>query len=107
MRRWDFEARGEAEHDGLAVIGMAVRRERLRAGMSQQQLAWRIGTNQSTISRLENALLPSLRLISLARVVGVLRLGPAFLFPGEPDPPTRALPGSGAPRRTSRNPNVV
>jgi transcriptional regulator with XRE-family HTH domain len=45
---------------------------RLSAGLSQRQLAWLIGVNQSTISRLENGRLRYLRFQRLAEVFGIL-----------------------------------
>jgi ribosome-binding protein aMBF1 (putative translation factor) len=70
-----------------------VRGHRLALGLSQHQLAWRTGVNQSTISRLETGRIRSMRIRTLARIVGVLDLDPDFLFRGEPRAPSRRLPG--------------
>ena len=94
MREWSWENSREAEALGLDVIGRGVRAARYRAGLSQQQLAWRTRVNQATISRIETGKLRSLRLSTLARIVGVLDMGSDFLFPREPPGPTRRLPGS-------------
>ncbi len=96
VREWSWENAGEAEMLGLRVIGNGVRRRRLAERLSQQQLAWRTGVAQSTISRLETSRLRSMKIATLARIVGVLDLGPTFLFPAEPNAPhapTRRLPG--------------
>jgi ribosome-binding protein aMBF1 (putative translation factor) len=47
----------KAEYDALASvfeIGAELLRARLRAGLSQAELAEKMGTSQSTIARLEN-----------------------------------------------------
>ena len=93
MREWSWENSHLAEAHGLEVIGRGVRTARVRSGLSQQQLAWRTTLSQPTISRIETGKLRSLRLRTLARIVGVLDMGPDFLFPGEPSPPSRRLPG--------------
>ena len=93
MREWSWENAGEAELLGLRVIADAVRRRRLGDHLSQQQLAWRTGVAQSTISRLETCRLRSMKIGTLARIVGVLDMGPSFLFANEPDAPRRRLPG--------------
>ena len=94
MHEWSWENASEAEMLGLRVIAQAIRRRRLALRVSQQQLAWRTGVAQSTISRLETCRLGSMKIRTLARIVAVLELGPAFLFPGEPRAPTRRLPGT-------------
>jgi DNA-binding XRE family transcriptional regulator len=98
MRRWDWvEDWGDAEQGGLRVIAKAVNGGRLRAHMTQAQLGYRTGLNQSTISRLETGRLRTMRMVTLARIIGVLRLGPDVLIPGEPPRSERRLPGeSGA-----------
>ena len=93
MHERSWENVTEAEALGLRRIASAVRRRRLAERLSQQQLAWRTGVAQSTISRLETCRLRSMKIGTLARIVGVLDLGPGFLFPDEPRPPTRRLPG--------------
>ncbi len=85
-----------AEAFGLRVIGTGVRQARLAQGLSQRQLGWRVGLNQSTISRLETGRLRTMLMVTLARIKGVLRLGPNQLFQGEPPGPTRRLPGEQA-----------
>ena len=93
MREWSWENARDAQQLGLSVIGRGIRGGRLAHGLSQQQLAWRTGVNQSTISRLENAGLRSMRIGTLARIIGVLDMGPEFLFRGEPPSSHRRLPG--------------
>jgi transcriptional regulator with XRE-family HTH domain len=83
----------DAERYGLQVLGRGVRRWRLAFGLSQQQLAWRTAVGQSTISRLENGRMRSLRIGTLARIIGVLEVSEDFIFPGEPTPSGRRLPG--------------
>lgn len=96
MRRWGTEDNELAEEYGLQVIGQGVRIARLRQGLSQRQLGWRVGLNQSTISRLETGRLRTMRMVTLARVIGVVRMGSDHLFPGEPSAPSRRLPGERA-----------
>jgi predicted transcriptional regulator len=51
----------KAEYDALAPefeIAAELLRARLRAGLSQAELAERMGTSQSTIARLENSQTP-------------------------------------------------
>jgi transcriptional regulator with XRE-family HTH domain len=94
MRRWDWvEDTGDAEAVGLRIIGRAVVAGRLAARMTQTRLGYRVGLHQSTISRLETGRLRTMRMVTLARIIGVLRLGPDFAFVGEPPSPTRRLPG--------------
>jgi ribosome-binding protein aMBF1 (putative translation factor) len=57
---------------GLDIIGQQVLRARRAAGLSQRQLGAMVELNQSTISRLENGLLRTFRLVNLARILGVL-----------------------------------
>ena len=91
VRDWSWENYETAERFGLMVIAYAVRGRRLMYGLSQRQLGFRIGVGQSTISRIENGRLPTLKVSTLARIVGVLELGPRFLFPGEPPISSRRL----------------
>jgi transcriptional regulator with XRE-family HTH domain len=101
MHRWDavdndwlLSADSAAERAGLQVIAHAVKRGRLNSGLSQRQLAYRVGLNQSTISRLESGRLRNMRMVTLARVIGVVRMPDAYLLmPGEPPPPSRRMPG--------------
>lgn len=61
-------------HLALAEIGEVVRYLRAQHGMSQRVMTERSGLSQSSVSRLENGLLPGLRLAWLARVfVGLHR----------------------------------
>jgi transcriptional regulator with XRE-family HTH domain len=100
MTTWDrFGDALDAEEAGRRIIAAAVKHARLRAGISQRQLAWRVGVNQSTISRLETGKLRAVRMTTLARIIGVLRLDPATLVPGEPIDPTRRMPGQRAAQR--------
>lgn len=85
-----------AERLGRKIIGQAVRRGRVASGISQRQLGFRVGLNQSTISRLETGHLRTMRMVTLARIIGALNLGSDFAFPGEPPGPTRRLPGERA-----------
>ena len=77
------------------TIAWAVRERRLLYRLSQRQLAARAGVDQSTISRLENWRLDTMKIGTLARIVGVLEMGPRFLFPNDAPSPKRRLPGSG------------
>jgi DNA-binding XRE family transcriptional regulator len=98
MRRWEWvEDNRGAEQMGLRTIGQAVLRGRLSSHLTQVQLGYRVGLNQSTISRLETGRLRTMRMVTLARIIGVLKRGPDFAFPGEPDPATRHLPDRRAP----------
>lgn len=85
--------RDDAIRAGLAAIGESMLDGRLGVGLSQRQLAWRVGLSQSTISRLETGSLRGLRLKNLALIIGALRLDPRFVQPDEPAPPRRRLPG--------------
>jgi Helix-turn-helix. len=93
MRRWDWvEDNHDAERTGLRIIGLAVLGGRLDAHLTQVRLGYRVGLNQSTISRLETGRLRTMRMVTLARIIGVLNVGPGFAFPDEPLPATRRLP---------------
>ena len=97
MPTWDrTEGYDASEQLGLSIIATAIRRRRVASAVSQRQLAWRAGVNQSTISRLETGRLRTMRMVTLARIIGVLRLPADFTFPGEPPPATRQLPGQRA-----------
>jgi DNA-binding XRE family transcriptional regulator len=78
---------------GRMALGAAVRRARLRHGLSQQQLGWYVGLDQTTISRLETAKLKGMRFKMLARLIGMLVSGDAFELPDAPSRPARRLPG--------------
>jgi transcriptional regulator with XRE-family HTH domain len=93
VRRWDWvEDIGDAEQVGLRVIAQAVAGGRLHAHLTQVQLGYRAGLNQSTISRLETGRLRTMRMVTLARILGVLRVAPETLVPGEPTRSARRLP---------------
>ncbi len=96
MRRWGTDDNELAEEYGLRAIGHGVRSARAGQGMTQRQLGWRVGLNQSTISRLESGRLRTMRMVTLARVMGVLQMGAHHIFPGEPHGPSRRLPGQKA-----------
>jgi len=78
---------------GLRLIGAGIRAGRLGLGMSQRQVAWKVGISQSAMSRLETGTIQGLRLATLSRIVGVVSQCPGFVFPDGPPPPTRRLPG--------------
>jgi transcriptional regulator with XRE-family HTH domain len=63
--------------DGMELLGRWIRECRVRAGMTQAQLARLAGMHQSTLSRLERGTLEGLRLHRLAAIIAVLhsRLG--------------------------------
>ena len=58
------------EVQGLRLLGDQLRRARLGNGWSQRRLERMSGVDQTTISRLENSKLPSLR---LARIVDLMQ----------------------------------
>jgi transcriptional regulator with XRE-family HTH domain len=94
MRNWDWDNDPKsAAQVGRRIIGAAIRDARLGRGMSQRQLAWRSLLAQSTISKLETGRLKGMRLQSLARLFGVLRVGVSLGGRPEPPPPRRRLPG--------------
>jgi DNA-binding XRE family transcriptional regulator len=57
---------------GLGLIGQSFRRARDRAGLSQRHLERLSGVDQTTISKLENGRLVSLRLVRLASMANAL-----------------------------------
>ena len=93
MRRWGTDDLELAEAYGLKVIGRGVRTARVGQGLTQRQLGWRVGLNQSTISRLETGRLRTMWMLALARVMGTLRMSPEYLFPGEPAGRPDGYPG--------------
>ena len=93
-RVWSWADAKNAEDLGLMTIAWSVRQRRLLYRLSQRQLAAGAGVDQSTISRLENWRLRTMRIATLARIVGTLELGPRFLFPNDPPAPARRLPGA-------------
>ncbi len=58
----------------LQELGLTVRKERQRIGLSMQALAEMAGVDRTTLSRLENQRLPEMGFAKLARVLGVLEL---------------------------------
>ena len=58
----------------LQELGVLIRAERMRAGLSMQALADRAGIDRTTLSKLENQRLSELGFAKLARVLGVLDL---------------------------------
>ena len=56
----------------LRHLGVIIRTARLRMGYTQRQLERLSGVDQTTISRLENGRLRSLRLVRLAAIFQVL-----------------------------------
>jgi len=94
MNRWAWVGEDNPAQDlGLRILAHAIRRRRVTSGISQMQLAYRVGLNQSTISRLETGRLRAMRMVTLARVIGALNLPPGDLSPDEPPPPRRRMPG--------------
>ena len=69
--RWKERVR--AERYKLAV-GMLIRESREAQGLTQKQLAQRVGTSQSFISRIEDANYDKLMLETLYRIAGALNL---------------------------------
>lgn len=81
---------------GVKAIGDNLLTARLRLGLSQRQLGWRVGLAQSTISRLENGRLRGISFKNLAAIVGVLSTAPGFQLADVPPRPRRRLPGQEA-----------
>jgi transcriptional regulator with XRE-family HTH domain len=54
--------------DGVEAIGADIRRLRLAAGVTQRELEELAGLDQTTISRIERGLMPTLRLHRYARL---------------------------------------
>jgi transcriptional regulator with XRE-family HTH domain len=93
MATWGVIKESDADAQrGLRLIGASVRAGRWNWGMSQRQLAWRALVSQSTISKLETGKLQGMRLGTLARIVGILRVGVTNDDPNPPPPPSRRLP---------------
>ena len=91
--RMGWDERREIEPEVLAgriVLGGAVRRARLRHGLSQRQLGSYVLLDQTTISKLETAKLKGLRFSMVCRVIGMISRAGAFELP---DVPTRRLFG--------------
>src|SRR3954469_690981 len=70
-------AQGPAETAGLSLLGRYLRRSRLLAHLSQQQLADRAGVSQRMVSRVERGVAPAADVVRLVRMVQPL----ARLFP--------------------------
>lgn len=71
-RRMDRPTRDDEPDDQMVLFGELVRTWRLDHGLSQRQLADRVGLNQSTISRLERGRSPGL---PLYRLLPIFELG--------------------------------
>jgi len=69
---------------GLRLLGSQLRRARLNRGWSQRNLEWVSGVDQTTISRLENGRLRSLRLARIAELMLALRGSWQIFGGGEP-----------------------
>jgi transcriptional regulator with XRE-family HTH domain len=65
-----MERYNDGELAALEQIGLAIRRVRLSLGWTQRMLGDRCGLSQSSISRIEAGLAPTLRLSRLARGSG-------------------------------------
>jgi transcriptional regulator with XRE-family HTH domain len=74
---------------GLELIGLQLKRARLGIGWTQRRLERASGVDQTTISRLENGRLASLRLVRIAALMQALN-GTWQIFDGAqpPDPPS-------------------
>ncbi|HEY7023541.1 MAG TPA: helix-turn-helix transcriptional regulator [Candidatus Limnocylindrales bacterium] len=68
---------GAAETAGIGLLGRYLRRSRLLADLTQQQLADKAGVSQSMVSRAERGLAPSMAVVRLVRMLQPL----ARLFP--------------------------
>jgi transcriptional regulator with XRE-family HTH domain len=62
----------DREIEGLRQLGTQLRRARLGNGWSQRRLERESGVDQTTISRLENGRLVSLRLLRIAALMQAL-----------------------------------
>ncbi len=80
---------------GLQLIGATIRRRRLRLALSQRQLQYLSGVQQSSISRLENGILTGLRWQKFARLVDALD-GVEYGAPLAKHPPWPGPAGSGS-----------
>ncbi|MBI2762764.1 MAG: helix-turn-helix transcriptional regulator [Chloroflexi bacterium] len=94
MIAWDTPTDLDRLQDiGVAVLGNEILNARLRLGLSQRQLGWRVGLHQSTISRLENGSLRGIGFKNLAAIIGALSRSPHFRLVEGPPAPSRRLPG--------------
>jgi transcriptional regulator with XRE-family HTH domain len=73
----------ERELEGLRLLGAQLRRARIANGWSQRGLERVSGLDQTTISRLENGRLRSLRLVRIASLMQALA-GTWQIFPSGP-----------------------
>jgi transcriptional regulator with XRE-family HTH domain len=102
MKDWSvLEDTERALASGRRTIGAGIRSARLGLWLTQQQLGWRVGGEQSTISRLETGKSQGMRYSTLCRLVGIIQLSPGYRFPGGPPPPRRRLPGQRRLRRSA------
>jgi transcriptional regulator with XRE-family HTH domain len=76
----------------LKVDGAKIRELRLRAGLSQEQLARRSYVAHQTIHRLEGGKTPTARELTLLSLANALGIEPTDLLAAEQSPD--ALPGS-------------
>jgi transcriptional regulator with XRE-family HTH domain len=81
--------------EGLKQIGAQLRRARLGNGWSQRRLERASGVDQTTISRLENGRLASLRLVRIAALMQAV--GGTWQIVEEP--PTKLMPRTASRRR--------
>jgi len=68
-----WKERVQEERQKLAV-GMLIRKCRVAQGLTQKELARRVGTTQSAISRIEDANYNNLKLETLYRIADALKL---------------------------------
>jgi transcriptional regulator with XRE-family HTH domain len=73
----------ERELEGLRLLGVQLRRARLANGWPQRGLERVSGVDQTTISRLENGRLVSLKLVRIASLMQALA-GTWQMFPSGP-----------------------
>lgn len=85
-----------SEAEGMRFLGRLIRQARYRSGMSQRQLEWVCGVDQTVISRLENGRIRHMRAQRVALVVAGLAGYMVFPRGDEPMPERapRQLPGS-------------
>jgi transcriptional regulator with XRE-family HTH domain len=69
------------------ALGRLIQDLRSRAGLSQRELALRLGTTQPGVSRLESGAV-TIRLDTLARVAAALGRHLVVAFPEDPPPPS-------------------
>ncbi|MBC8792748.1 MAG: transcriptional regulator [Tagaea sp. CACIAM 22H2] len=83
-----------------ALVARNLRRLRVRAGLSQENLAYDAGIDRSYVGRLERGLEnPSVAILEkLSKVLGV-KLAEFFVIPAAGEPPPKPLPGGRRPKR--------